>query len=382
MKEEIHMTENMNDIPMREYKVGDTVTGRVTKIEDKQVYVSIPDSKADGIIPISELSPLHIEKPADVVQEGDELQLAVIKVEEDLLILSKRRIDAEKAWTELQEKFEKGEAVEGEIKDIVKGGLVVDLGVRGFVPASQVEDHYVEDFSGYVGRTLPFKIIELDKEKNRLILSHREVVLEEKLKQKKERLESLKAGDIVTGTVRRITDFGVFVDIGGIDGLIHISQLSHQHVEHPSEVVSVNDEIRVKVLSVDPEKEKISLSLKETTPGPWENISEKFSAGSVVEGTVKRIVSFGAFVELIPGVEGLVHISQISNKHIGTPREVLSEGDKVKVKILKVDEENKRISLSIREAEEKAEETEYEIPQESKGFQIGEILGDKLKEIQ
>lgn len=373
------MTENMNEIEVVNFEIGDRVVGHVTKIEEKQVLVSIANSKLDGIIPISELSTLHIEKAEDVVKVGDQLDLMVIKVEEDNLVLSKRRVDAEKAWEELQEKFEKNEYVEAEVKEIVKGGLVVDLGVRGFVPASLVEDHFVEDFSDYKGKTLTFKIMELDKDKNRLILSHRDVVIEEKLKKKKETLEKIRPGELVTGTVRRITDFGVFVELGGIDGLIHISQLSYEHVKHPSEVVSVGEEVQVKVLAVDREKEKISLSLKEAQPGPWTNISEKFAVDTVVEGTVKRLVPFGAFVELIPGVEGLVHISEISHKHIGTPHEVLKEGQKVKVKILDIKEQEKRISLSMKELEEK-EETNYELPEESKGFQLGELIGNKLNE--
>lgn len=375
------MTEDLNQVQVREFQVGDKVSAKVTKVEEKQVLVGIEDSKLDGIVPISELSSLHVEKASDVVSEGDDLDLEVIKVEEDALVLSKRKIDAEKAWDVLAKKFETGEIFEAQIKEVVKGGLVVDLGVRGFVPASLVEAHFVEDFSEYMDQTLSFKIVELDKEKNRLILSHRAVVEQEKGKQKQAVLDKIQPGKVLEGTVQRITDFGAFVDIGGIDGLVHISQLSHQHVDKPTDVVEEGQKVTVKVLSVDRDNERISLSIKETQPGPWANINEKAPKGSVLEGAVRRLVSYGAFVEVLPGVEGLVHISQISHKHIATPFEVLKEGQQVKVKVLEVNENEQRISLSIKELEEnpEVEYEKYELPEEPKGFQLGELFGDKLK---
>lgn len=376
------MAEDMNHLEVKNFELGDTVRGRVRKVEEKQVIVDIDGSKLDGIIPISELSSLHVEKSSDVVSVGDELELEVIKIEENALILSKRKVDAKKAWEELKVKFENDEIIEAEIKDVVKGGLVVDLGVRGFIPASLVEDYYVEDFSEYKGKTLPFKIVELDPDKNRLILSHRAVVEEEKEKRKKELLESIQPGDIIEGTVQRLTDFGAFVDIGGIDGLVHISQMAHEHVEKPSDVVQEGQKVQVKVLSVDKEKERISLSIKETLPGPWENIAERAPKGSVLTGKVKRLVSYGAFVEVFPGVEGLVHISQISHRHIGTPHEVLEVGQTVNVKVLDVNEEEQRLSLSIKELEEQGEAvSDYKIPEETKGFQLGEVIGDKLRNL-
>jgi small subunit ribosomal protein S1 len=227
------------------------------------------------------------------------------------------------------------------------------------------------------------KIVELDKDKNRLILSHRAVVEEEKGKKKRNLLDTIHVGQVITGTVQRITDFGAFVDIGGIDGLVHISQLSYKHVEKPTDVVQEGQTVQVKVLNVDRDNERISLSIKETLPGPWANISEKAPKGSVLEGTVKRLVSYGAFVEVFPGVEGLVHISQIAHKHIGTPHEVLKEGQLVKVKVLDANEQEQRLSLSIKELLEKeAEENlDYELPEESKGFQLGEVIGEKLKNL-
>jgi small subunit ribosomal protein S1 len=375
------MTEDLNQVEVRDFEVGDKVKGQVTKVEEKQVLVSIENSKLDGIIPISELSSLHVEKASDVVSEGDELDLEVLKVEEETIVLSKRKVDAEEAWQDLTEKFHSGAIFDAQIKDVVKGGLVVDLGIRGFVPASLVEAHYVEDFSEYRDLTLSFKIVELDKEKNRLILSHRAVVEQEKGKQKQAILDRIQPGKVLEGTVQRITDFGAFVDIGGIDGLVHISQLSHQHVDKPSDVIEEGQKVTVKVLSVDRDNERISLSIKETLPGPWSNILEKAQKGSVLEGTVRRLVSYGAFVEVLPGVEGLVHISQIAHKHIATPFEVLKEGQRVKVKVLEVNENEQRISLSIKELEEKPEEETYELPEESKGFQLGEVIGDMLKNL-
>ncbi|WP_144526766.1 30S ribosomal protein S1 [Peribacillus simplex] len=378
------MTEDMNQVEVNNYKVGDQVKATVSKVEEKQVIVDVENSKTDGIIPISELSSLHVEKASDAVAEGETLELEVIKVEEEALILSKRKIDALKAWDDLELKFENGDVFEAEVKDVVKGGLVVDLGVRGFVPASLVEDYFVEDFSDYKNKTLTFKIVELEKDKNRLILSHRAVVQDQKEKQKANVLDKIDSGQVLEGVVQRITDFGAFVDIGGVDGLVHISQLSHQHVDKASDVVSEGDKVQVKVLSIDRDNERISLSIKDTLPGPWAGIAEKAAKGSTLEGIVKRLVSFGAFVEIFPGVEGLVHISQISHKHIATPQEVLKEGQSVKVKVLEVNETDQRLSLSIKELEEPQSNyntSDYELPEESKGFQLGEMIGDQLKKL-
>ncbi|HEU5139840.1 MAG TPA: 30S ribosomal protein S1, partial [Bacillales bacterium] len=325
----------MSDVELKSFSEGEIVKGTVTKIEEKHALVDV-GFKVDGIVPISELSSLHIEKVSDALSEGDELDLKVIRVSEDELVLSKKAVQADKAWDDLEQKFESHETFEVEIAAVVKGGLVVDLGVRGFIPASLVERHYVEDFADYEGKTVEVKIVELDREKNKLILSHRAVLDERAESAKQETLESLQSGEVVEGTVQRLTDFGVFVDIGGVDGLVHISQLAHYRVESPSEVVSEGDTVKVKVLSVDRDNERISLSIKETQPGPWEGIEEKISAGEVIEGTVKRLVSFGAFVEVLPGVEGLVHISEISNHHIGTPNEVLAEGESVQARVLDV----------------------------------------------
>lgn len=378
------MTEEMNLNEVQDFKEGDRVTGVVTKIEDKSVVVEVTGAPFDGVIPISELSSLHIEQASDAVSVGDELELKITKVEEENYVLSKRQIDAEKAWETLKQQFESEETIETEVKDVVKGGLVVDLGVRGFIPASLVEDYFVETFDDYKGRTMTFKIVEMDEEKNRLILSHRAVVEEEKEAKKGELLETLEAGQVLEGTVQRLASFGAFVDIGGVDGLVHISQLAHEHVEKVEDVVKEGDKVNVKVLSVDPEQERISLSIKETLAGPWENISDKVQVGDVLEGKVQRIVSYGAFVEVLPGVEGLVHISRISHDHIGTPEEVLKEGQDVQVKVLDVNEADERLSLSIKDLTEKpAEQVEepVELPEESTGFSFGDVIGDQLKKL-
>ncbi|MES5895032.1 MULTISPECIES: 30S ribosomal protein S1 [Bacillus cereus group] len=380
------MVEKMNEEVMnsKELQVGDVVTGSVTKVEEKQVLVNV-GYKTDGVIPISELANVHIEKASDVVELDQTLELKIIKLEDDDLVLSKRAVDAEKAWVELQEKFNSGHVFDVTVKDIVNGGLVVDLGVRGFIPASLVEVHYVEDFADYKGKTLAVKIVELDREKNRVILSHKAVVELELDSKKKEAISSLKEGDIVAGTVQRLTDFGAFVNVGGVDGLVHISQISYERVEQPSEVLEQGQKVKVKVLSVDADTQRISLSIKAAQPGPWENVAGEIKAGDIREGVVKRLVTFGAFVEILPGVEGLVHVSQIANRHVKNPNEVLEMGQEVKVKVLEVHVAEKRISLSIKETLEENNVTEdysqYEPNADSATFQLSDIIGEQLKKL-
>ncbi|PHA03623.1 30S ribosomal protein S1 [Bacillus pseudomycoides] len=380
------MVEKMNEEVMdtKALQVGVIVTGTVTKVEEKQVFVNV-GYKTDGVIPISELANVHIEKAGDVVEVEQTLELKVIKLEDDDLVLSKRAVDAEKAWEALQGKFTSGEVFDVTIKDIVNGGLVVDLGVRGFIPASLVEVHYVEDFTDYKGKTLAVKIVELDREKNRVILSHKAVVEQELDTKKKAAVASLKDGDIVEGTVQRLTDFGAFVNVGGVDGLVHISQISHDRVEQPADVLKEGQTVKVKVLSVDADTQRISLSIKAAQPGPWENVANQVKNGDILEGKVKRLVTFGAFVEILPGVEGLVHVSQIANRHVKNPNEVLEIGQEVKVKVLEVHSEEKRISLSIKEALEENNVTEdyskYEPTSDSATFQLSDIIGEQLKKL-
>lgn len=378
------MSEEMNLGLSKQFQEGDIVKGVAAQVDEKAVTVSIEGAPFDGIVPISELSSLHIEKASDLVSVGDELQLMITKVEEENYVLSKRKVDALNAWDDLIAKYESKEVFEAEVKDVVKGGLVVDLGVRGFVPASLVEDYFVEDFEDYKGRTLSFKITELDKEKGRLILSHRAVIEDEKAQKKQQVIDTIQEGDVLEGTVQRLASFGAFVDLGGVDGLVHISQVAHEHIDDVSTVLSEGQSVKVKVLSVDKANERIALSIKDTLPGPWSNIEEKAAKGSVLTGTVRRLVSFGAFVEVFPGIEGLVHISQIAHKHINTPHEVLKEGQEVQVKVLDVNEEERRLSLNIKDLVENPDAEEiidYELPEENTGFSFGDVIGDQLKSL-
>lgn len=391
VEEQESMMDAMNSV--QEINIGDIVKGEILTIQDnKQAIVGIIGGGVEGVIPNNELSAAPFENVTDIVNVGDIVDLVVIKEikekENGSYLLSKRRIDAKKVWEKIQKEFDEGSIIEAPVKEVVKGGLVVDVGVRGFVPASMVDVNFVEDFSSYKGQTLKFKIVEIEPSENRLILSHKAVVEAENVEKKKDLLSHLVEGEIIKGKIARLTNFGAFIDLGGVDGLVHISQIAYEHVKDPSDVLTVGEEVNVKVLSVNEEEGRISLSIKETLPGPWENIEERAEVGSVLNGLVKRLTSFGAFVEVFPGVEGLVHISQISHNHIATPHEILSEGDEIKVKVLEVNPTDQRLSLSIKALEEKPnnpkekqEETNYDMPEEDTGFTLGDILGDQLSDI-
>lgn len=361
-------------------EVGDQVTGTVVKIEDKQALIDF-GYKTEGVLPISEVSNLHIETMTEVLSENEEITLVVKSSDEEKVILSKKAVDTDNVWNDLEGKLESGEVFETTIKEVVKGGLVVDVGLRGFIPASMVETYFVEDFSEYLDRVVEVKVVDLDRDKNRIILSHRAVKEAEQEVEKVELLQTLKAGQVLDGTVQRLTGFGAFVDIGGIDGLVHISQLAHEHVDQAADVVSVGEEIEVQVLSVDLDNERISLSRKNVLPGPWTDISDKIQKDDVLKGTVRRLVDFGAFVELFPGVEGLVHVSEISNQHVAKPSDVLKAGEEIEVVVLDVNENDQRISLSMKALEEAAAAAEYkkyEKDSDAGGFQFGDIIGDQL----
>ena len=391
VEEQESMMDAMNSV--QEINIGDVVKGEILTIQDnKQAIVGIIGGGVEGVIPNNELSAAPFENVTDIVNVGDIVDLVVIKEikekENGSYLLSKRRIDAKKVWEKIQKEFDEGTIIEAPVKEVVKGGLVVDVGVRGFVPASMVDVHFVEDFSSYKGQTLKFKIVEIEPSENRLILSHKAVVEAENEDKKKDVLNHLVEGETVTGKIARLTNFGAFIDLGGVDGLVHISQIAYEHVKNPADVLTVGEEVKVKILSVNEEEGRISLSIKETLPGPWDNIEERAAVDSVLSGLVKRLTSFGAFVEVFPGVEGLVHISQISHNHIATPHEILSEGDEIKVKVLEVNPTDQRLSLSIKALEEKPnnpkekqEETNYDLPEEDTGFTLGDILGDQLSDI-
>ncbi|GGI66789.1 30S ribosomal protein S1 [Enterococcus alcedinis] len=387
--------ETMEDVlsNFQEVNVGDIVKGEVLAIEDKQAVVGIVGAGVEGVVPMKELSTLPVEDINEVVKVGDVLDLVVISAigkdkENGSYLLSKRRLDAKKVWEEIEQDFKSGKILEAPVTNVVKGGLVVDVGVRGFVPASMVEDHFVDDFESYKGKTMTFKIIEIEPSENRLILSHKAVIEAEKESKREELLATIKEGDQIEGTVARLTDFGAFIDLGGVDGLVHVSEIAHTHIAKASDALKVGEKVQVAVLSVDPTTERVSLSIKDTLPGPWTDIENKAAVGTILEGTVKRLTSFGAFVEVFPGVEGLVHISQISHKHIATPHEVLQEGQTIQVKVLEVNPTEHRIALSIKALEVKEDEPEavseesYVMPEETTGFTMGDILGDALRESQ
>ena len=383
-----------------EIKPGDIVEGVVLAFdEDKNVVVGL-DTGHEGYIPIRELSTNRVNDPSEEVEVNERIRVTVLRVvsdkEQGSFILSKKRVDQREVWNELQEKFDNDETVEAEVNRVVKGGVTVDLGVRGFVPASQLDTRFVRDLSQFEGNTYEFKIIEIDPQNRQLILSRRELLESEEEEKRAEALENLEEGSTVTGTVVRLTNFGAFVDLGGIDGLVHISEIAHEHIDHPEDRLSVGDEIEVKVLSVDKERERVSLSIKDLLLGPWDTVDEEFPAGSTTTGIVKRIVDFGAFVELKPGVEGLVHISEMAHRHVETPHEIVSENEEVEVKVLSVDQDEQRVSLSIKALEEAPERSEQdETPQresrpavrqpslrdeeDDSAFTIGDQLGDQLK---
>ncbi|MBF8376393.1 30S ribosomal protein S1 [Alicyclobacillus mali] len=342
------LREMLTDAAVRE---GDVVTGEVTAVDDHGVTVALPHGYEGHISP-QELSALPGTHPSDVVSVGSTVTAQVLKVdmESGHVTLSKRRAEQASAWERMQQLLESGEPIEVEIRDVVKGGLVADVGVRAFIPASLVDRHFVENLEQFKGQTLRAKVIEVDPQKNKLILSRRAVLEEESEARAQKLFEALKPGDVIEGTVQRLTDFGAFVDVGGADGLVHISELSFTHVNHPSEVVHEGDRVKVRVLRVDPEAGRISLSIKAALPEPWETYANEFRPGDVVQGVVRRVVDFGAFVELRPGLEGLVHVSQISNEHVDKPSDVLQPGQEVTVRVLSVDPERKRISLSMRDS--------------------------------
>ena len=380
---------------VKDIQIGDLVQGEVLTLQDKQAIVGIIGGGVEGVIPFNELSTSPVERVEDVLAVGDVVDLVVIKQIKDKengsFLLSKKRVDARKVWEDIQAKFDNKEIIEAPVVDAVKGGLVVDAGVRAFVPASMVSDHYVDNLAQFKGQTLAFEIVEIEPSENRLILSRKNLVAAEKAAKRAAVFEAIQEGSVVTGKVARLTNFGAFIDLGGVDGLVHISQISHEHVAKASDKLKVGEEVQAKVISVDPESGRVSLSIKDTLAGPWDNIEERAAVGSVLDGLVKRLTTFGAFVELFPGVEGLVHISQIAHQHIATPHEVLKEGQKVQVKVLEVHPEQQRISLSIKalqeapkpekeEVEEVVEET-YELPEEDVSFSLADRLGDQLSEL-
>jgi small subunit ribosomal protein S1 len=354
--------ENGEIVPIDEsvlidFQDGDIVEGEVVRIDKDEVLVDI-GYKSEGLIPSNELSIRRGTDPQEVVELGQRIEALVLQKEDadGRLILSAKRAAFERAWNRIEDAYNEQRTVEGPVIEVVKGGLILDIGLRGFLPASLVDIRRVRNLESFLGQRLECKVIELNRSRNNVVLSRR-AVLEEERKEERERiLNSLEEGMVVQGTVSNLVDFGAFVDLDGIDGLIHISELSWNHVDHPSEVVEVGEEVEVKVLEVDRERERISLGLKQTRKDPWQEIVEQVKVGETIKGRVTKLVSFGAFVEVAEGVEGLIHISELAEHHVETPDEIVRSGDEVEARIIDVDARRRRLSLSLRPKREEREE--------------------------
>jgi len=331
---------------------GEVVHGTVVRVDKDEVLVDI-GYKSEGVIPVSELSIRRSIDPADEVTLGDEIDALVLTKEDadGRLILSKKRARFELAWKAIEEKAQSGEPIVGRVIEVVKGGLIIDLGVRGFLPASLVDIRRVQDLDEFLGTELRAKVIELNRSRNNVVLSRRAVLEDERKEMRQAILDRLNPGDVIEGEISNIVDFGAFVDLDGMDGLIHISELSWSHVNHPSEVLDVGQIVQVRVLDIDRERQRISLGLKQTQLDPWQQVIEAYADGDEAEGRVTKVVTFGAFVEIVPGVEGLVHISELAQHHVENPREVVSQGDLVRVAVLEIDAERRRLSLSMKRVE-------------------------------
>jgi small subunit ribosomal protein S1 len=341
------------DSTFPEINEGQVVHGTVVRVDKDEVLVDI-GYKSEGVIPVSELSIRRAVNPADEVSVGDEIDALVLTKEdtEGRLILSKKRARFEIAWKAIESAAESGEPVNGRVIEVVKGGLILDLGVRGFLPASLVDIRRVQDLDEFLGQELRCKVIELNRSRNNVVLSRRAVLEDERKEMRQAILDRLQPGDVVEGQISNIVDFGAFVDLDGMDGLIHISELSWSHVNHPSEVLEIGQTVKVKVLDIDRDRQRISLGLKQTQSDPWQQVLDSYGENDVVQGRVTKVVTFGAFVEILPGVEGLVHISELAQHHVENPREVVSQGDVVNVKIIEIDGDRRRLSLSLKRVEE------------------------------
>ena len=381
---------------------GDVVTAEVLTVDANQANVAIAGTGVEGVLTLRELTNDRDADINDLVKPGETLELLVLRqvVGKDTdtvtYLVSKKRLEARKAWDKLVGREEEVVTVKG--TRAVKGGLSVEFeGLRGFIPASMLDTRFVRNTERFVGQEFDAKIKEVDPKENRFILSRREVVEAEAAAARAEVFGKLNVGDIVTGKVARITSFGAFIDLGGVDGLVHLTELSHERNVSPKSVVSVGDEIEVKVLDLNEEEGRVSLSLKTTTPGPWDGVEQKLAAGDVIEGTVKRLTDFGAFVEVLPGIDGLVHISQISHKRVESPKDALKVGQEVTVKVLEVNAADERVSLSIKALEERPaqeegqkdekrqsrprrpkrqEKRDFELPETQTGFSMADLFGD------
>ena len=386
------------DQTMVNFSNGDIIEGTVVNVTRNEIMVDV-GYKSEGVIPSRELSVQKDKDPRSILNIGDKVQALVINKEDDdgRLLLSVKRAKYEKAWKEIEKLTKEGSSVKGTVVEVVKGGLIVDIGVRGFLPASLIDVRRIKDLDSFNGKEIEAKIVEFDRQKNNIVLSRKAYMEEEMSDERQEFLDDLEVGNIKEGKVSSIVNFGAFVDIGGMDGLVHVSELSWRHVENPNEVVKVGDKVDVKVLEIDTDKSRISLSIKQVTDDPWENFSLNFKEGDIADGVVSKVVPFGAFVTLAGGVEGLVHVTEISLTEIKSPELELGIGQKVQIKLIEIDSDKRKVALSIKQAdpewkdEEDLEEKSVEMhstqtekdpqPQRQKVKGIDESLESILEEL-
>lgn len=401
------MSENSNQFldalkQMQGVEVGDIVDVEVLDVEDCQINVGVVNAGVEGVITRREYTSDRNADLRDLVKLGDKFKALVLRraggdKENGEFFFSVTRLKEREAYDKLQKDFEEGNAIEGTVTSSVRGGLLVDVGTRGFLPASLISNRYVSDLKPYIGKTMKLKITEIDPNKNRLILSHKDLIEEEREEAFDKVASQLVVGDVIEGKVSRLTNFGGFIDVGGVDGLVHISEISYKHVDKPSDVLKAGQDVKIKVIGIDDDRHRISLSIKQTEPSPFEQATADLNEGDVFEGEVKSLTNFGAFVEVADGIQGLVHVSEISNKHVDKPSDVLKVGQTVKVKVLNIDPSDRRISLSIKAADSNASSSDNHSsrPRRSRnensvnnkymgdndnGFALGDIIGDQLKD--
>ncbi|KRL90828.1 30S ribosomal protein S1 [Lactobacillus kalixensis] len=399
------MSENSNQFldalkQMQGVEVGDIVDVEVLDVEDGQIDVGVVNAGVEGVITHREFTSDRNADLRELVKPGDTFKALVLRraggdKENGEFFFSVTRLKEREAFDKLQKDFENGTPIEGTVTSSVRGGLLVDVGTRGFLPASLISNRYVSDLKPYIGKTMKLKITEIDPNKNRLILSHKDLVEEEREEAFDNVASQLVVGDVVEGKVSRLTNFGAFIDVGGVDGLVHISEISYKHVDKPSDVLKAGQDVKVKVIGIDNDRHRISLSIKQTEPSPFEQATSGLTEGDIFEGEVKSLTNFGAFVEVADGIQGLVHVSEISSKHVDKPSDVLKVGQEVKVKVLNIDPSDRRISLSIKAADPNASSSESPRPRRQRndnsvnkkymsnddnGFALGDIIGDQLKD--
>lgn len=396
------MSDNSNQFldaleQMQGVEVGNIVNVEALDVEDGQITVGVEGAGVEGVITKREFTNDRNADLRDLVKPGDTFEALVLRraggdKENGEFFFSVTRLKEREAYKELEKVFEDGQTVEGTVTGAVRGGLLVDVGTRGFLPASLISNRYVSDLKPYIGKKMNLKITEIDPNKNRLILSRKDLIEKEREEAFENVANQLVVGDTVEGKVSRLTNFGAFIDVGGVDGLVHISEISYKHIDKPSDVLKAGQDVKVKVIGIDNDRNRISLSIKQTLPSPFEEATSGLTEGDIIDGEVKTLTSFGAFVEVADGIQGLVHVSEISNKHVEKPSDVLKVGQDVKVKILSIDPSERRISLSIKQADPDAKSESSRPRREAdssvnkymndndNGFALGDIVGDQLKD--